>query len=437
MGNVELWLILLGKAMLSLLTQPFFYVSLLLLGFIYTFITRMERAMFATKLQPWLRPFVYSITGGCLAALIVSLIAALLGFTFTVETIWWLWGVSLLLALIRLRLVNIAYSAAIVTLLHLVANIIGPLSLPSYLAKVYSSLLELQPVSLLAVAALLLLVQSALIRWQGKHFVSPIYMSGKRGKIIGGYVLRAYWTTPLLLFMPVVEHSKGAVSFAAHAAQPYFLQAGGGSVWLLLACPLILGAAGMTQSTSPEQLVNRTAKQWALYSILILAISIAAWWVQPLLWVAALGMLICFELVYWLNILNEEKQPPRYGPLNNGLRVLAVVEQSPAVHMGIEAGDTVLKANGQAVNSLAELYEAMSINPAFCKLELLNTAGEIKFAQRARFADEHHQLGIIMAPDNTAKHLENYREPALVTLFGQGKLRRTLPDEKQDLTIML
>lgn len=436
MDNVELWLILLGKAILSLLTQPFFYVSLLLLGLIYTFLTRMERAMFATRLQPWLKPFLQSVIGGVLAALAVSLVSALLGFTFTVETVWWLWGVSLLLALIRLRLVNIAYSAAIVSLLHLIAKLADPLPLQYDMLIIYQSLLNLQPLNILVVASLLLLAQAALIRWQGKHFVSPIYMSGKRGKLIGGYVLHGYWTAPILLFMPVAAETKGAVTFAAQAVQPFFFTGGEGA-WLLLACPLMLGLTGMTQSSSPEQFVKRTAKQWLLYAVLLLAIAIASWWVEPLIWVAAIGMLLSFELIHWLNRRNESKQPPRYGPLDKGLRVLAIVEHSPAVHMGIQAGDTVLKANGQAVNSLSELYEAMSINPAFCKLELLNTEGEIKFAQRARFADEHHQLGIIMAPDGKAKHLEKYREPGLLTLFGQSKLRQKLSSDTQDSTITL
>src|SRR5690606_32961747 len=192
--NVELWLILLGKAMLSLLTQPFFYCSLILVGLIYAFIIRMERSMFSTKLRPWLKPFTHSVAGGFLAAIIISLLSALLGFTLTVATVWWLWGVSLVLSLIGLRLINIAYSASIVCLMHLIATVIGPLQLQqSILSRMYQSLLDIEPVSLLVIAALLLLVQALLIAWQGKHMVSPIYMSGKRGKIIGGYGLQGYW----------------------------------------------------------------------------------------------------------------------------------------------------------------------------------------------------------------------------------------------------
>lgn len=425
MGNVELWLILIGKAALSLLTQPLFYASLLLLVIIYTYRTRMERAMFSVKLQPWLKRYTLAAAGGMLAALAVSIIAVLLGFTFTSATVWWLWGVSIIIMLIRLRFVSIIYSASVVSLLNLAAHAIGPLELEHNVQWLYESLLALQPINILVVASLLSIAQSLLVRWQGKHFVSPIYMSGKRGKIIGGYVLQSYWAAPMFLFMPVAAGESGAVSFAANTAQPYFLTAGP-EAWLLLACPLMLGVTGMTQSLSPALFIKRVSNQWLIYSVLFFIVSVAAWWITPLSWIAALGMLISFELVHAINRWNESKRAPRYAPLDKGLRVLAIIDHSPAVHMGIVAGDTVMKANGQAVNTLDELYTAMSTNPAFCKLELLNVEGELKFAQRARFADEHHQLGIIMAPDGHAKHFENYREPSLLTLFGQGKLRRKL-----------
>lgn len=425
LGNIELWLILIGKAILSLLTQPLFYASLLLLVIMYTYRTRMERAMFSVRLQPWLKRYAYAAAGGLLAALAVSIIAVLLGFTFTAATVWWLWGVSIILMLIRLRFVSIIYSASIVSVLNLAAHAIGPLELEQDLQRLYESLLALQPVNILVVASLLSIAQSLLVRWQGKHFISPIYMSGKRGKIIGGYVLQSYWAAPLLLFMPVAADEAGAVSFATNAVQPFFLTAGP-EAWLLLACPLMLGVTGMTQSLGPASFIKRVSNQWLIYSILFLMISLGSWWVEPLIWVAAIGMLVSFELVHAINRWNESKRAPRYAPLDKGLRVLAIIDHSPAVHMGIEAGDTVMKANGVPVNTLDELYAAMSTNPAFCKLELLNVEGELKFAQRARFADEHHQLGIIMAPDGLAKHFENYREPSLLALFGQGKLRRKL-----------
>lgn len=39
------------------------------------------------------------------------------------------------------------------------------------------------------------------------------------------------------------------------------------------------------------------------------------------------------------------------------------------------------------------------MNPAFCKLEVQNREGESKYLQRAIYAGDHHQLGIILVPD--------------------------------------
>jgi hypothetical protein len=56
------------------------------------------------------------------------------------------------------------------------------------------------------------------------------------------------------------------------------------------------------------------------------------------------------------------------------------------------------------VHTKRELHQAMQLNSAFCKLEVLNLAGESKFVKHALFSGEHHQLGILLAPDQDAMY---------------------------------
>lgn len=82
--------------------------------------------------------------------------------------------------------------------------------------------------------------------------------------------------------------------------------------------------------------------------------------------------------------------------------MLAVLPGSPAEELGIRAGESIVKVNGVPVPTKEDLHAALRINPAFCKLEVLNLAGESKFLQRAIYAGDHHQLGAILAPDELA-----------------------------------
>ncbi|MDG0811929.1 hypothetical protein [Cohnella rhizosphaerae] len=71
------------------------------------------------------------------------------------------------------------------------------------------------------------------------------------------------------------------------------------------------------------------------------------------------------------------------------------------------------KANGVRVRSKEELHAALQLQPAFTKLEVLNRDGNVKFAQRARYAGEHHQLGLILAPDEDAEYVAAPRSSSL------------------------
>ncbi|WP_156321398.1 hypothetical protein [Halolactibacillus sp. JCM 19043] len=63
--------------------------------------------------------------------------------------------------------------------------------------------------------------------------------------------------------------------------------------------------------------------------------------------------------------------------------------------MGIEIGEVITKVNGHRVSNGDEFYEALQSNLAFCKIEIYNLDGEIRFTQRAYYEGDHHQLGLV------------------------------------------
>src|SRR4029079_19150000 len=108
-----------------------------------------------------------------------------------------------------------------------------------------------------------------------------------------------------------------------------------------------------------------------------------------------------------------------------GLRVLAVIPGTPAEAMGIAAGEILHKVNGQSVRTKDELYAALHIDSAFCKLEVLNHEGQIKFVQRARYAGEHHQLGVVLSPDDKADRYAVASPASLFDLFRQSRAAKS------------
>lgn len=417
-----LWLAVLGKALLSLLTQPFFYIALVILLLLFTYRVRMERSMFSVKLSDWKLPMLIVIAAGVLTAIIVSSIAGLLGFSVSVDTIYWLWGITIVLTLFKIRFLSVAYSAGIVILLHTLAGLLSEPNMHPILQSVYESLLAVETTGLLIIVAILHLAEAILVRFQGNNLASPVYVAGKRGKVVGGYVIHAYWPIPLFLFMPVQSTASGAFIFDEAIGHPFFLNLSA-EAWLLLACPVMIGVTELSKALTPKEAIKTMSNKLLLLGAGLLLLALATWWYAPLIPLAAILTLLSHEIVGWLSKWREGNLAPMFTAQNNGVKILAIIEQSPAAELGLKSGEILHKVNGQFVQSIEQVFEAMSTNPAFCKLEVLDAAGEMKFVQRARYADEHHQLGIVFAPEENALHYKNYEQPALFTLFRKSKLK--------------
>ena len=59
-----------------------------------------------------------------------------------------------------------------------------------------------------------------------------------------------------------------------------------------------------------------------------------------------------------------------------------------------------MKVNGEPVNTPSAVYDALQKNSAFCKLEVMDLQGELRFAQAAIYVGEHHQMGVLLVKED-------------------------------------
>lgn len=385
------WLAAIGEAMLQMIVQPFYYIGIILVALMYQRQLLQERKLFHVRLQSSMIQTIRSVLGGFMIGIIVSLLSLFIGSHLTWGSLVWLWGAALFLALFRLRYLCIAYAAGLLGVLQFGLNLAPGWQPSGWLGSAMDTLRALDMPALLVLAALLHLGEAMLVRMQGVALSSPLLFEGKRGKLVGGYQLHHLWPIPLLILVPV------AGSGAELAWSP-LLHGGGG--YALMALPVLIGFSEATQSMLPEQKARLSSKRLMYYGagLLVLAV-LAAWW-TPLVLVAALAAFAGHEFLVWYSGYEENKSSPAFVHPEHGLKVLGVIPDSPADELGIEAGETVYKANGVLVHSPEELHRSLRMNPAFCKLEVRNRQGESKFLQRAIYEGEHHQLGVIFAPNN-------------------------------------
>jgi S1-C subfamily serine protease len=97
--------------------------------------------------------------------------------------------------------------------------------------------------------------------------------------------------------------------------------------------------------------------------------------------------------------MNDEALPFYFFKRNQGLMILGILPESPASKMALQVGELITKVNGAAVQNEKGFYESLQKNRAHCKLEVIDTNGEIRFVQRALYEGDHHELGILFVQE--------------------------------------
>ncbi|WP_068532478.1 PDZ domain-containing protein [Paenibacillus glacialis] len=413
--------------LLQLLIQPFYYISILFIMLLYRQQVLMERKLFSVRLHSWGLQAWRTFIGGLAAGIGVSLVMAFLGITLTSEAIICIWVVTLVLLLFRVRYFCFAYAIGLLGVLQFIVDFFPKWQPGSFMGTIVGTVRELDIPALLVLVAVLHLAEAILIKKQGASFAMPLLVESKRGKLVGGYQMQAFWALPLFLLIPA--QTTGSIL----PWTPLLGGDGWSGGFSLLALPVVIGFGEMTQSLLPQQKANVTFKRLLLYSVVLLALSLLSTWWSPLMIVAALASVLIHEGLVWYSRLEEQQRNAMFVHPSKGLRVLSIVPNSPAEELGIVPGETLLKVNGIMIHSTEQLHSCLRMNPAFCKLEVQNLAGESKYLQRPIYAGDHHQLGVILVPDQNVSVTASMKPISIYQIIGMrlNTIKRTsLSDDR-------
>ncbi|QJD85168.1 PDZ domain-containing protein [Cohnella herbarum] len=380
-----------GQAAIGLLAQPYFYIAVVLVWWHARLGVTLQRKLFHVRLYGSLYLTLSRVVAGVAVGLVLSVAGFGAGGSLTSETLLFLWAAMAVLALFRLRYVCLAYAAGALGLLQAVSEWTGLERSEGALSDALQTLGAIDVPGLLFMAGLLHIAEGFLVRLQGSKQAIPLFLQGKRGKPMGAYSLSGVWPIPLLWLVPAT-----ADGFALPWA-PIF--GGDAASWSLLAFPVLIGFSDRTTSFWPERKARTSGNTLIVYGAVIALLAVGAEYWSPLTVVAAIAAFALHEGLLMYSRMREAGRNPLYSQDGTGVRVLAVLPNTPAIELGFQSGETIKKVNGVSVRTKEELHAALQRQSAFCKLEVVNRDGHVKFLQRARYEGEHYQLGLILAPD--------------------------------------
>lgn len=400
----------LGDAGLKLLLEPYTYLAVILVGILWRRQIQLQRKLFFARFHSFLKQWIKLMVWGICIGLIVSIIMFAARAPIEPGLLPVVWLVAILLMLLRFRFVSVAYVLGFIGLVHAGLKFFdGQVEWPSSLDWLIKPILQTDVYSLLLLIGLLHLLESLFLRLQGSTFSTPMFYMSKRGKVIGGYQLQAFWPVPLLLLGPGLVGDEMVWHIWTDPEQ--------WAMWLALLTPLpvVIGYSDLTLTQLPNDKVKVTSKRLLLFALLVIGLAVLAKLIPQTAAPACLLVILLHESIRLLARRREDKFLPLYTNSAFGLKVLAVIPRSPAAELGIKVGETIHKVNGETVHSRQQMYEAMLKSSAFCKLEVFDLDGQIRFLKRAMFQGEHHQLGLVLAPDEEIKTYAPVKEFGLFT----------------------
>ncbi|MEK5214827.1 PDZ domain-containing protein [Psychrobacillus sp. FSL H8-0487] len=238
------------------------------------------------------------------------------------------------------------------------------------------------------IAGLLLIVEGVLIQKHGSAQASPKLVTTHRGIESIVYHVKKLWLLPILLVIP------GDVIPTYLPYWPQFTL--GETAFSFVVFPFVIGFQQKSQHSLPIHFFAGYGKiVWQLG--IVITIIAAIGYFEPL--VSAIAILIGVIARLLITIIKyQQEKTGNYAvsPQSNGVMIAGVLSGSPAEKMGLLIGERIVKVNGQKVENEQELYEAVQINAAHCRLEVLDSNGELRLRQHILFRHDHYRLGLIL-----------------------------------------
>ncbi len=371
---------------------------------------RLEEALYGRPLNPPLRRTLTAVGYGAVAGIAGTLLITLLGIPLGATDIAYVWPLALLLLLIDPRLLCFAYAGSALIL-----------------SKLIFGWPPVHAAGLLGLVAVLHLVEGVLVGLDPEKIVTPLYVRTKEHGTVGGFFVQRFWPVPLVivLFVPGLQASAAAGNIPTPAWWPLVPPVAGAlastSLFVLLPIAAGLGYADIALTRPAVRKSGSTSLLLLLYSSVLLVLAVLGSHDPAWLWPGALFAAGAHEWLARHGGGSELRGRPYFTKPERGVRILDVLPDSPAAHLGLRSGQVIEAVNGTPVSDREALAEAVASASFFLSLDV--DGREVDWNRhRGGLGD----LGVIPVPEPTdPAHADmTRRRPALAVVGWLERLRQ-------------
>ena len=366
-----------GWTVISLFASPILWLAVLVSFLLSMRRVKRERNLFRSRTRSKRTDLFETLVPGFVVGLVLSVISVSLTLTVSTEFLIAFMVLTFLILLTGVIRFNLP---------------LGPLVLLAGVTWFMTgdrvdSLRDVTVSDWLLLAALSLGAELVLLIWRGKKNLSPSLVLSKRGRYIGGLSSNKLWLIPLVVFVP----GSSLETLIPQWSFPEFVP-------IVLFLPI--GFSFLFTGQLPDQLIRPLIQGRLLTFVFSVVLAAGAFLTGQAVWLYGLPVLLIVHLILHQRIKRlNRSQTPLFLNGKRGVVILGTLPEKPASEMGLVPGEAIYKVNGEFVESEKSFYEAIQKHKPYLRLEVMNHNGDVRFAQRAFYEQDHHDLGILFVSE--------------------------------------
>ena len=369
--------------------NPLFIAALFTAVALGYFRVKKERRSFKVRLLPGLTELKRLLAESWLYALVLSVLIS--GAGLLVDPGWLvLFSAIALIGLLSFyykATSPIYFAAAAFFAFYFIEKYMGNFSFRGWTPG-QADLLGDMAVTIPVIAGLFLIVEGLLIRRHTVRYASPMLVHTNRGLRAAAFKAKRLWLLPVVFLVP------GDMISAYVPYWPQFTL--GGSAFSFVPVPVVIGFSQVARSLYPDNLFPKIGRAVVWTGIMVVIVGLAALWLPILGWAALLIGVVCRAVITILAWVRDRQGGFAVAPRPAGVVIAGVVPGSPGEKMGLQPGECIRTVNGLQVSNEKELYDAIQLNAAHCRLQVIDRGGEVRLMQQVMYRHDHHRLGLLV-----------------------------------------
>lgn len=339
-----------------------------------------ERFYFSLKIAPLIDETKQTLKIALLATLTLALLTLGVGVAFTYEIIIIFTSITFLLSIMyRLSTLSASYALGLTYLMLFF--------LPDT-SKIIQQITPLTMTSLSLMIGILLCFEAMMFLQLKENNFYPTLIRSRRGLWYGLQHLKRLAVIPVVALVP-----KGPLTPLGDF-WPFFTIAD--QSYTIFIFPVLVGFHHVVTGELPQRAAQRLGRFVLSLAFFVIIFSLLSIQLPGLSLFAVLIAIVGRILIQWQYYRKDIKRSPLFIEGDHQVKVLGVVQDSPAQKLGFITGETIQKVNDKTITSVAQLKQILNEQYGQVTFEVIGLDNKIRRIKNDTYRGNDLELGLIL-----------------------------------------